>query len=116
MSWLATWFIFELIGMGAAPDLSEPQAFKNVSLQMMMEKTFTFRSIFHKNLHRIQVFDVRYEWQSGSRSGTLLPLPASTSTQICRFHHFRFQLSLPHPWLQHYQNMLHFTLEKHRKG
>ena len=23
MSWLATWFIFELIGVGAAPDLNE---------------------------------------------------------------------------------------------
>ena len=29
MSWLATWFIFELVWVGAAPDLSEPQAFKN---------------------------------------------------------------------------------------
>ena len=30
MSWLATWCIFELIGLGgeAAPDLSEIQAFK----------------------------------------------------------------------------------------
>ena len=81
MSWLAAWFIFELKGVGAAPDLNEPQACKNVSLQMMIDKTFTFRRIFHKNLHHIQVFDVRYEWQSGS--GTLLPLPqkfaASTS-------------------------------------
>ena len=30
MRWLATWFIFELIGVGAAPDPNEPQAFKNV--------------------------------------------------------------------------------------
>ena len=28
MSELTTWFIFKLIGMGAAPDLSELQAFK----------------------------------------------------------------------------------------
>ena len=48
MSWLATCFIFKLKGVGAAPDLSEPQAFKNVSLQMMIDKTFTFRRIFHK--------------------------------------------------------------------
>ena len=80
MSWLATLFIFELIGVGAAPDLSEPQAFKNVSLQMMTDKTFTFRRIFHKNLHHIQVFDARYEWQSGSGSGTLLPLPRQFAT------------------------------------
>ena len=33
MSWLATWFIFELIRVGAVSDLSEPQAFKNVFLQ-----------------------------------------------------------------------------------
>ena len=58
MSWLATWFIIELIGVGAAPDLSDPQAFKNVSLQMMIDKTFTFRRIFHKNLHHNQGFDV----------------------------------------------------------
>ena len=38
MIWLATWFIFELIGLRDAPDSSEPQAFKNVSLQMMIVK------------------------------------------------------------------------------
>ena len=53
MSWLATWFIFELIGLGAAMDLSEVQVFKNVSLQIMMDKTFTFRRIVHKKLHHI---------------------------------------------------------------
>ena len=58
MSWFATWFIFELIGVGAAPDLSEAQALKNVSLQMMIDKTFTFRRIFYKKLHRNQSFDV----------------------------------------------------------
>ena len=93
MSRLATWFIFELIGVGAAPDLSEPQAFKNVSLLLMIDKTFTFHRKFHKNLHHIQVFDVRYEWQSGSGSGIFftasrfrlhknLPLPASASTSL----------------------------------
>ena len=96
--------------VGATMDLSEPQAFKNVFLQMMMDKTSTFRSTYHKNLHHIQVFDVRYERQSRIGSGTLLLLPTSASTKISRFH---FQL--PHPWLQHYQ-MPHFIPEKHRKG
>ena len=58
MSRLATWFIFNLIGVGAALDLSEPQAFENISLQMMIDKTFTFCPIFHKKLYHIQVFDV----------------------------------------------------------
>ena len=57
-SWLATWFIFELIGVWASPDVSELQAFKNVSLQMVIDKTFTFCRTFHKKLRRIQVFDV----------------------------------------------------------
>ena len=57
MSWLATWFIFELIRVGAAPDLSEPQAFKNVSLQVI-DKTFIFRRIFYKKLHHNEGFDV----------------------------------------------------------
>ena len=50
MSWLATWFIFELIGVGAAPDVSEPQAFKIFSVQMTVYKTFTFCCIFHKKI------------------------------------------------------------------
>ena len=53
MSWLATWFIFELIGVGNASNLSEPRAFKNVSLQVMIDKTLPFRRIFHKKLHHI---------------------------------------------------------------
>ena len=93
MSWLATWLTFELIGVGAAPELSEPQAFKNVSLQMMVDKTSTFCHIFYKKLHHNQIFDVRYDWQSGNVSDTLLPLPASAFTKICRFH--RFQLHIP---------------------
>ena len=48
-----------MIRVGTAPNLSEPQAFKNVSLQMMIDKTFTFYCIIHKRLHHIQVFDVR---------------------------------------------------------
>ena len=45
MSWLAAWFIFEWIGLGPVPDLCEPHAIKNVSLQMMIDQTFTFRRI-----------------------------------------------------------------------
>ena len=63
--------------MGAAPDLNKPQAFNNVPLQMMIDKTSTFRHIFHKNLHHIQVFNFRSKRKNGS--GTLLPLPASSS-------------------------------------
>ena len=62
MSSWATWFIFELIGLGAALDLGEPQAFKIVSEQIMVYRTFTFCRIFYKKLYYIQVFDVRYEW------------------------------------------------------
>ena len=58
-NWLAAWFIFELIGLRA---VSEPQVFKNVSLQIMMsDQTFTFLCKFHKKLHHIQVCNVRYE-------------------------------------------------------
>ena len=46
MSWLATWFTYELIGVGAAQDLREPQALKNVSLEMMIDQTYIFRRIF----------------------------------------------------------------------
>ena len=46
MSWLARWFIFQLTGEGAAPYLSEPRAFKNVSLRMMIDQAFIFRGIF----------------------------------------------------------------------
>ena len=59
MSWLATWFILELIR--AAPDLSEPQAFKNVSLQMTINQTFTFVVYFIKKLHHNHIFDDRYK-------------------------------------------------------
>ena len=67
MSWLGTLFILELIGVRLPTDLSGSQAFLNVSLQMMIDKTFIFRPIFHKKLHRIQVFDARYEWPKWKR-------------------------------------------------
>ena len=46
--------MFELIKVGAAPNLSEAQAFKNFALQMMIDQTFTFRRFFFKS-HHIQV-------------------------------------------------------------
>ena len=41
--------IFELKGVVAAPDLTEPQAFKNASLQMIIDQT----SLFAKYLKKI---------------------------------------------------------------
>ena len=38
---------------GAASDLNEAQVFKNVSLQKMIDKTFSIRRIFYKKLHYI---------------------------------------------------------------
>ena len=52
--------MFKLIWVGAAPNLSEPQAIKYVSLQMMIDETFTFYCIFHEVLHYILGFDVCY--------------------------------------------------------
>ena len=54
--------IFELIWMGAAPDLSEPQTFKIFSLQVIVYRTFTFCDKFYKKLYRTQHFDVQYTW------------------------------------------------------
>ena len=74
--------------MRAAPDLSEPQAFKIFSLHVMVYRTATFRQIFYKKLNQIQVFDFDINGQSGS--DTFLPLPASEKlpifTKNCRFH------------------------------
>ena len=70
--------------MRAAPDLSEPQAFKIFSLHVMVYRTATFRQIFYKKLNQIQVFDLDISGQSGS--DTFLPLPASAFTKNCRFH------------------------------
>ena len=53
MVWLAAWFIFGLIGERTALDLSEPQAFKNVSLQMIIDQTFNFCHIFFEILQHI---------------------------------------------------------------
>ena len=52
---------FELIEVGAAPDLSEPQAFQNVSLQLMIDQRLSFCRIFYKKLYHYQGFDFRYE-------------------------------------------------------
>ena len=40
--------------VGAAPDLSEPQDFKNVSLQMMINQTVVFRRLFFLNRTRFK--------------------------------------------------------------
>ena len=55
MSWLFTWFILELTQVAAATDLSEPQAFKEVSLQIMIIKHSLFARFFSEELHHIQV-------------------------------------------------------------
>ena len=47
---------------GSYLDLGELQVCKNVSLQMMVYRTFAFRHIFYNKLYHIQVFNVRYEW------------------------------------------------------
>ena len=60
MSWLSAWFIFELTRVGAVPDLSEPQAFKNVSLQMMIIKHPLF-VVYFLLIAPHSSFDVRYE-------------------------------------------------------
>ena len=89
MSRLTTWFIFELIGVGAASDLREPQAFKNVALQMMINQTFLFRGIVFKKLHLIQVlmFDIRGQSGSGNNTHLLLqlPLPRKFTASASRF-------------------------------
>ena len=41
-------FVVELVGVGAAPDLSEPKAF-TIFLWNDVCRTFTFRRIFYKN-------------------------------------------------------------------
>ena len=69
MSWLATWFIFELIGVSPA---GEQQEFEKASLQMLANRIITFITYFTKKIHHIQVFNVRYKRPRGS--GTLLPL------------------------------------------
>ena len=81
MSWLATWIILELIGVGTASDLSEPQAFKNVSLQNIIHKTSTFRRIFHKNC-------AAFEFLTFDMNGKV-------EAEAVPFYHF--QLPLPFP-------------------
>ena len=46
---------------------------------MMIDQAFTFRRTFFK------------------KAGTLVPLPASASTKICRFHRFRFHIPAAEP-------------------
>ena len=60
MSWLFTWFIFEFTQVAATPNLSEPQAFKNVTFQMMIFKHSLIVGYLKKNAPHSS-FDVRYE-------------------------------------------------------
>ena len=74
--------------MGVATDLSEPLAFKNVALQMMIDQTFTFRRISKKKkMLYSQDFDVPYERPKWKR----YPFTAFS---------FRENLPFPHPWLK----------------
>ena len=98
MSWLATWCIFELIGLGgeAAPDLSKIQAFKIFFLAKDGLSNSHFSSNIYKKLYPIQVFDVRYDWPkwkrcpftaftasaSSFRSTFLLQLPPFPETSL----------------------------------
>ena len=75
MSWLATWFIFELIGVRGWPDI-KPQTFKKVSLQMMVYQTITVCHIFHKKLHHIKFSSSDMNGQNGSGRGALSPFGA----------------------------------------
>ena len=75
MSWLATWFIIELVGVGADPNLSEPQAFKTVFFLhvILWIKHSLFVVYFTKNCTTFKFSTFDMNGQSGS--GTLLPLP-----------------------------------------
>ena len=57
---------------GGFPNLSDPQAFKTVSLQMMVYGTSTFRRIFYKNCTTFKFLMLDMNGESGSF--TLLPL------------------------------------------
>ena len=70
---------------GSCQDLSEPQAFKTVSLQVMIDQTFTFRRTLKKNCTTFK-FDVQYEWPKRKRYS----FTASS---------FRFHENLPLPLL-----------------
>ena len=59
MSWLATWFIFELIGVGAVPDLSETQAFKVFSTSLLLSKSWMVQFLKTKNKTILLVCSIR---------------------------------------------------------
>ena len=64
--------------LGAAPDLSEPPVFKNVSLQMVIDQKHSFFPIF-KKIAPHATFDVQYEWSQRKQ------YPVTASTKICHF-------------------------------
>ena len=82
MSWLAAWFIFELIMVGAAPDLSEPQTFKIFLCKWWSIEHSLFIAHFTKNCTTFKFLTLDMTDQSGSGSGTLSLLPASAFTSL----------------------------------
>ena len=67
---------FELIEVWAGP-VKETKTFREVSLQMLVYRKITFRHLFYKKLHYIQL-----EQGSGSGTALLILLPTSTSTSL----------------------------------
>ena len=91
MSCLASWFIFELIEVWSAPDLSEPLTFKKVSFANDGLSNHNFSPyILQKSHHTFLTFDMN--GLSENESGTFSSLAGSASTKVCRFHRFRFHI------------------------
>ena len=93
ISWLATRFIFELIGVGKWGMLRILMNHKH--LKMFLCKSWStkhslFVVYFTKNCTAVKVLTFDMNGQSGSN--TLLPLPASASTKICCFYRFDFHI------------------------
>ena len=82
MSWLAAWFIFKLVGVGAAPDLCEPQVFKMFLCKWWAVRLSLLVIYFTKNCTTPKFLTFNMNGQSGS--ATLLPFPASASLGATR--------------------------------
>ena len=85
------WFIFELVGVGDASDLSEPQVFKNS--QRMIDKTSTFVVYFTKTCTTFKFLTLdmngKVEAEVVSFYRFQLPLPqklAASTASSFRFH------------------------------
>ena len=77
---------------GGCPDLSEPQTFKNVSLQMTVYRAYTFRHKFYKKFTPFKVLMFVMNGQSGNGSGTHLPLPQKFAAFTASISSFRFHV------------------------